>query len=55
MLPDGKVSPGSEAWVQLDLGNNSYMTISLYKFGVAYNEAFKRVYGRNMFMPPRTT
>lgn len=49
-LPDGKVAPGSEAWVQLDLGNNSYMTISLYKFGFAYNELLKRVYGRNMFM-----
>lgn len=49
-MPDGTMSPGSDAWMGADLGNNSYMCISLYKFGFAYDKMLNDVYNRNLFL-----
>jgi hypothetical protein len=46
VLPDTqRVRPGAEAWVALDVGNNSYAAIALYKFGLAYDAILRSVYG----------
>lgn len=48
-LKTGYMSPGSEAWVELDVGNNSYVCISLFKFGHANDAVIRQVYDKNPF------